>query len=240
MLRYYYVIFISIPLILYYVIKIRMIMRHPNDYSPEYRYGIARNMVRKTMQNARVRTKCFGTENLPQDGGYIMYPNHQGKFDALGIIHSHDAPCSIVMDLKRSKMLLTNEFINVLDGIRLDKDNLREQLKSLRKMADEVKSGRRFIIFPEGGYNHNGNRLQEFLPGAFKAALWSKQPIVPVAVIDSYKVFDFNSLRRITTQIHFLKPLYYEDYKDLSTKEIADCVKMRIQEAIKTIQKNND
>ena len=105
-----------------------------------------------------------------------MYPNHQGKFDALGIIHSHDAPCSIVMDLKRSKTLLTNEFIDVLDGIRLDKDNLREQLKSLR---------------------------------------------------------------RITTRIHFLKPLYYEDYKDLSTKEIADCVKMRIQEAIKTVQKNN-
>ena len=233
MLRYYYAILISIPLIIYYVVKIRLMMRHPDDYSEKYRYGVARNMVKYTMRNARIITKCFGTENLPKEGGYLMYPNHQGKFDALGIVNGHDEPCSIVMDLKRSKMILTNEFIDVLDGIRIDKDNLREQLKSIRKMADEVKNGRRFIIFPEGGYNRNGNNLQEFLPGAFKAAHWSKVPVVPVAVVDSYKAFDFNSLRRVTARIYFLEPIYYEEYTDMSTKELAECVKGRIQEAIK-------
>lgn len=232
MLRFYFVIIVSMPWIIYYVLKIRLMMRHEDKYSEKYRYQIARNMVRITMRNARIKTKCFGLENLPKNGGYIMYPNHQGKFDALGIIHSHDAPCSIVMDLKRSKMVLTNEFIDVLDGIRIDRDNLREQLKSMRAMADRVKAGSKFILFPEGGYNRNGNNLQEFLPGAFKAALWSKMPIVPVAVVDSYKAFDFNSLRKMTAQIHFLKPLYYEEYKDLSTKEIAEQVKNLIRETI--------
>ena len=232
MLRYYYAILISIPLIIYYVIKIRLMMAHPQDYSEKYRYGVARNMVKYTMRNARIVTKYFGTENLPTEGGYLMYPNHQGKFDALGIVNGHEEPCSIVMDLKRSKMILTNEFIDVLGGIRIDKENLREQLKSIRQMAEEVKKGRRFIIFPEGGYHHNGNHLQEFLPGAFKAAHWSKVPIVPVAVVDSYKAFDFNSLRRVTARIYFLKPLYYEEYKDMSTRELAECVKERIRIAI--------
>ena len=232
MLRYYYVILVSLPLIIYYVVKIRLMMKHPDDYSEKYRYGVARNMVKYTMRNARIITKCFGAENLPKEGGYLMYPNHQGKFDALGIVNAHDKPCSIVMDLKRSKMILTNEFIDVLDGIRMDKENLREQLRSIRKMADEVKKGRRFIIFPEGGYDHNGNHLQEFLPGAFKAALWSKMPVVPVAVVDSYKAFDFNSLRRVTARIYFLEPIYYEEYKNMSTKELAECVKGRIQKAI--------
>lgn len=236
MLRFYFVIIVSMPCIIYYVIKIRLMMLDSKKYSEKYRYGVARNMVKITMRNARIKTKCFGLENLPKDGGYIMYPNHQGKFDALGIINHHDEPCSIVMDLKRSKVVLTNEFIDVLDGIRINKENLREQLKSMRSMAERVKTGSKFILFPEGGYNRNGNNLQEFLPGAFKAALWSKQPIVPVAVVDSYKAFDFNSLRTVTAQIHFLKPMYYEEYKDLSTKEIAERVKERIRE---TIEKAN-
>lgn len=232
MLRYYFAIIIAMPAIIYYVIKIRGMMTHPNDFSEGYRYGVARNMVKITMWSSRIKAICKGTENLPEDGGYIMYPNHQGKFDALGIVHFHDKPCSIVMDLKRSKMVLTNEFVDVLDGIRINKDNLREQLKSMRKLAEEVQKGRRFILFPEGGYDHNGNELQEFLPGAFKAALWSRKPIVPVAIIDSYKAFDFNSLRKVTAQIRFLKPVTYEEYKDLSTKEIADLVKNKIREAI--------
>lgn len=232
MIRFYYVIIVSLPLIIYYVFKIRHIMRHEERYSKEYRYGVARNMVRKMMRNARVKTKCFGLENLPKDGGYVMYPNHQGKFDALGIIHVHDEPCSIVMDEERSRMILTNEFIDVLDGIRIDKNDLRKQLTSMRQLADEVKAGRRFILFPEGGYDHNGNHLQEFKPGAFKAAIWARMPIVPVAVVDSYKLFDFNSLKKVTTQVHFLKPLYYEDYKNLNTKEIAERVKQSITKAI--------
>lgn len=234
MLRFYYVIIVSMPCIIYYVIKIRLMMRHADRYSEEYRYGVARNMVRITMHNAHLKAKCFGLENLPKDGGYIMYPNHQGKFDALAIVSHHDKPCSIVMDLKRSKMVLTNEFIDVLDGIRIDRDDLREQLKSMRSLAERVKKGDKFILFPEGGYNRNGNNLQEFLPGAFKAALWSKVPIVPVAVVDSYKAFDFNSLKRVTARIYFLEPISYESYKDLSTKEIAALVKERIRGAIES------
>lgn len=233
MLRFYYVIIVSMPCIIYYVLRIRfVIMKHPEKYSTEYRYAVGRNMVKITMHNARLKAKCFGLENLPKDGGYLMYPNHQGKFDALGIISNHDSPCSIVMDMKRSKMILTNEFIDVLDGIRMDRENLREQLKCIRSLAERVKNGDRFILFPEGGYNRNGNNLQEFLPGAFKAAHWSKVPIVPVAVVDSYKAFDFNSLRRITARIYFLKPIFYEEYKNLSTKETAELVKGRIREAM--------
>lgn len=232
MIRFYYVVIISIPLILFYVLKIRYIMRHEDRFSTEYRYGVARNMVRKMMRNARVKTKCFGLENLPKEGGYVMYPNHQGKFDALGIIHVHDEPCSIVMDEGRAKMILSNEFVDVLNGIRMDKNDLRKQLGSIRRLAEEVKAGRRFILFPEGGYNHNGNYLQDFKPGAFKAAVWARKPIVPVAVVDSYKLFDINSLKRVTTQVHFLKPLYYEDYRNLNTKEIAERVKDSIREAI--------
>ena len=43
---------------------------------------------------------------------------------------------------------------------------MRAQLKTILKIADEVKGGRRYIIFPEGGYDHNKNELQDFLAGS--------------------------------------------------------------------------
>ena len=232
MFRFYYVITVSMPFIIYYVLKIRYMKKHMDRYSTQYRYDVARNMVNITIRNARAKVKCFGLENLPTSGGYIMYPNHQGKFDALGIVHALDEPCSIVMDEEKSRVVLTNEFMEVLDGIRISMTDLRQQLTCMRTLSERVQEGRRYILFAEGGYHFNGNHLQEFKPGAFKAAVWAKCPILPIAIIDSYKLFDFNSLRRVTTQVHFLPPIYYEEYQGMSTKEIAELVKMRIQETI--------
>ena len=62
--------------------------------------------------------------------------------------------------------------------------------------------------------------------------MMAKVPIVPVALVDSYKVFQGFSLRKVTTQVHFLKPLYYDDYKEMSTKEIAAEVRLQIEKKI--------
>jgi 1-acyl-sn-glycerol-3-phosphate acyltransferase len=157
-----------------------------------------------------------------------MFPNHQGKFDTLGIMYSHERPCTVVMDEIRSRMPLADQMVDILDGCRLNKSDMRSQVKSIKTVSDEVKNGKIYIIFPEGGYYHNRNVVQEFLPGAFKAAMMAKAPIVPVAIVDSYRAFGVNILMKITTQVHYLKPLYYEDYKDMKSKEISDYVKLQI------------
>ena len=54
-----------------------------------------------------------------------------------------------------------------------------------------------------------------------------------MAVIDSYKAFDTSSIKKLTVQIHYLKPLYYEDYKGMKTTEIAALVKERIEEIMR-------
>ena len=56
--------------------------------------------------------------------------------------------------------------------------------------------------------------------------------IVPVALVDSFKSFDTNSIKPVTVQVHFLEPMYYEDYKEMKTTEIAELVKNKIQEKI--------
>ena len=61
-------------------------------------------------------------------------------------------------------------------------------------------------------------RCKEFKGGSFKAATKAKCPIVPVALIDSFKPFDTNTISPVTVQVHFLKPCIMKSNKDMKTK----------------------
>jgi 1-acyl-sn-glycerol-3-phosphate acyltransferase len=232
MLRLVFVCTISLPVIAYYLWKAGYIERHDNRYDEKDRYKIARKMVRIMKRVGFIKTNVYGVENLPEGGGYVMYANHQGKYDSLGIISAHENPCTVMIDEKRSHLFLTDQFVTLLKGSRLDKSNMKSQMQTILNVISEVKDGRKYIIFPEGGYYHNRNDVHEFLPGAFKCSIKSKSPIIPVALIDSYKPFELNTIRPVTTQVHFLEPLYYEDYKDLNSIQIAEIVRNRIMDTI--------
>jgi 1-acyl-sn-glycerol-3-phosphate acyltransferase len=226
------VVVVSLPLVVYYICKAHYIERHGERFSEETRYKMARKCIGIMMRNGRIETESFGQELLPKEGGYVMYSNHQGKYDTLGIMSSHPKPCTIVIDAYRSKLPITDTFIDLVQGSRLDKTDMKKQLHMILQIADEVKNGRRYIVFPEGGYDHNKNELQDFMAGSFKCATKAKAPIVPVAIIDSYKPFGVNSLRKVKTQVHFLAPIFYEEYGKMTTAEIAEMVKGRISSTI--------
>lgn len=240
MLRLIYVVLISAPIVFFYVLKSKYVASHINNYSEKYRYSMARHMVSVMKFNGRIHTKVYGIENMPKEGGYVMYPNHQGKYDVLGIIHAHVEPCTFVIDKKRSGIPFAKEFTKLLTASELDKTDMKSQVKTIENVIKQVKNGRKYIIFPEGGYSDNNNTVHDFMPGTFKCSLKSKTPIVPIAIIDSYKVFGVNSLKPVSTQVHFLKPIYYEDYKDLTTKQIASMVKNKIENVVNAYSKEKN
>ena len=114
----------------------------------------------------------------------------------------------------------------------LDREDVRQGLQVIVNVTKDVKNGKIFAIFPEGTRSKDGNNVHEFKGGSFKAATKAKCPIVPVALVDSFKPFDTNSLESVTVQVHFMEPMYYEEYKDMKTTEIAEIVRNRIQEKI--------
>ena len=233
MLRFIYVILLNLFRAPYMIPKMRREADHPEKYSAEERYELARHCIRLMKVTGGIHTKAYGQENLPKEGGYMMYPNHQGKYDALGIVYTHRKPCSIVMDKAKSNTILVKEFIDLLEGKRLDKKDVRQALTIINEVSEDVKNGKCYILFPEGGYDFNNrNHVCDFKAGSFKIALKTKAPIIPVALIDSYKAFDTGSIKKLTVQVHFLKPMYYEEYKDMKTNEIAEIVKERIQNKI--------
>lgn len=233
MIRFFYVIFVNLYRIPYMVSKMRHQANHPEKYSEVKRYNLARRAFTMVRRSGHVRTKAYGEENLPKEGGYVMFSNHQGKYDVLGIMLSHKEPCSFVMDKNKSNTIIVSEIVDLVQGKRLDKNDVRQALTIINEVAQEVRVGRKYIFFPEGGYEFNNkNVMGTFRPGSFKCAVKAKAPIVPVAIIDSYKVFNSFTIGRVTTQVHFLKPFYYEEYKGLKTTEIAELVKERIGEVL--------
>ena len=185
-----------------------------------------------------VETLGFGLENLPKEGGYMMYPNHEGKWDLYGIIAAHRQPLSFVMDIRKSNAIFIRQIVNILGGKRLDKQNDRQAMTIINEVAKEVAAGKKFILFPEGDFTkEKKNSLHEFKAGCFKASLKSKTPIIPVALIDSYKPYNSMEFGPVTTGVHFLKPIPYEEYKDMNTREIAELVKSRIAEKIEEVLK---
>ena len=115
----------------------------------------------------------------------------------------------------------------------LDREDVRQSMKVIQQVSQDVAAGRNFLIFPEGTRSRMGNQLLPFKGGTFKSAVRAKCPIVPCALIDSYKPFDEKSIAPVTVKLIYLPPICYEEYKQMKTPEIADLVKMRIEEAIR-------
>ena len=236
MLRLIYVIIMRIGSIVYFIPKMRKYARHPEKYTDEDCHELAGVMIGKVAQTARITTEVYGRENLPAEGGFVLYSNHQSKFDAIGIMRALPRPCRVLMDMKRSKMLLANEYVDLVKGKRLDKDNIRQQVVCFREISEEVSAGKSYLIFPEGGYvKGQTNRMGVFYSGCFRAAVRAKAPVVPVALVDFYQTFGRNSLKKVSCRVYFLPAITYEEYQHMTTAELAERVQADIAQKIKEV-----
>lgn len=236
MIRFVYVIMVCFFLILYYIPKMIYYTEHPEKYTERECYKLAVRLIERMKKRGRISTDVFGEENLPKDKGYVMFSNHQGKYDALGIISVHKQPCTVVMEEEKSNVILTKQFIDLIHGKRLNRKDLRQQIRTFDEISNEVKVGRKYIIFPEAGYDNNKNHLQDFYAGCFRVALKAKCPVVPTVIFDSYKPFGVNSLKKVKTQVHFLEAIPYQEFEGMNTQQLRDLVVQKIEKKLNLIE----
>ena len=208
---------------------------HVDKYTEEEHYRMLQFITHRANKGGNVTIDAHGLENIPKENGFMFFPNHQGLFDVLAIIQVCPVPFSVVAKKELSDVPFLKQVFACMKAFSMDREDIKQSMQVILKVIKEVKQGRNYLIFAEGTRSKDGNHPQEFKSGSFKAATKSQCPIVPVALIDSYKAFDTGSIKKLTVQVHFLKPMYYEEYKDMKTTEIAAEVKRRIEE---TIQKN--
>ena len=220
----------------YYIFRIWRLGKR-KDYDLEKSFAFIKKATKAANRAGRVTIESYGLENIPKENGFIFFPNHQGMFDVLVFLESCPVPFAFVIKKEASNIILLKQVISALRSIVIDREDIRQSLEVINKMAEEVQKGRNFLIFPEGTRSKMGNRLLPFKGGTFKSAVKARCPIVPCALIDSFKPFDENSISPVTVKLMYLQPIYYEEYASLKTPEIAGMVKSRIETAIEEYEK---
>ena len=205
-------------------------------YSEEERYRVLSNIVKKVNRAGNVKIISDGEENLPKENGYVLFPNHQGLFDALVLLETNKQPITFVMKKEIENQWFIKKIIKLLQAQIIDRDDIRQSMGVINTMTKEVKEGRNYVIFAEGTRSRKGNELLDFKGGSFKSAVNAKCPIIPVAIMDSYKVFDSKSIKNAIVRMAYLKPIYPEEYNKMKTTEIACIVKERIGEYIRSTE----
>lgn len=204
----------------------------PKNRDYQKAYELIRQRAKKVIKVANVDLDIRGVENIPEEDGFIFYPNHQGLFDVPVFLASSTKRFAFVIKKESSNIILLKQVVESLGSLPMDRQDIKQSMGVIKEVARRVQGGDNFLIFPEGTRSRNGNKLIDFKAGSFKAAVNAKCPIVPCALIDSFKPFDEKGLQRKKVALIYLQPISYEEYKDMRSYEIAELVKKNIENAI--------
>lgn len=216
----------------YMYLKLCWYAAHTDSIPYDKQWALIEKINDMACRGGNVEIQAYGVENIPKEGGFMFFPNHQGMFDVLAIIKTCPRYFSVVVKRELENIFFLNKIFPIMGYYAIDRDDVRQSMKVIQNVSKDVAGGKAFLIFAEGTRSRDGNHIGEFKGGSFKSAQKAKCPIVPVAVIDSYKVMDTHSLEKVIVQIHYLEPLFYEEYKMMKTPEIAEIVESRIKKTI--------
>lgn len=163
-----------------------------------------------------------GQENIP-DSAVLFVGNHQSYLDILTTYVSIPGGVGYVSKVEMDRFPLFNLWMRGINCLFLDRENIREGVKTIKKGVEELKAGYSIFIFPEGTRNQ-GDRLLEFKAGSTKMAERANVPIVPVAISGTADRFENNphfSVKPGNVHITFGEPIIVseldkEDKKFLS------------------------
>ncbi|MDO5152618.1 MAG: lysophospholipid acyltransferase family protein [Eubacteriales bacterium] len=213
-------------------IKLCRYAKHTEEYPEEEKYRHIQYILEHAIKGGNIELQVSGQENIPRENGFMLYSNHQGMFDILAIAATCDAPIGVVLKKELYNIPFLHQIAICTKSFAMDREDVRQSLTVIQNVTQEVKSGRNYLIFPEGTRSRLGNTMVDFHSGSFRCATKSHCPIIPIALIDCFKVLDQKGSKPVTVQIHYLKPILYEEYKDMNTTGLAALVRGRIEEKI--------
>ena len=213
-------------------IKLCRYAKHPERYPEEERWRHVQKIMGWVISTGNIDLQVTGKENIPQEGSFMLYANHQGMFDVVALAATCDRPLGAVYKKELKNVPVLKQILESTLSFDMNREDVRQSLTVIQNVVKEVQSGRNYLIFPEGTRSKNGNVMGQFHGGSFRAASKAKCPIVPVAFIDSFKVLDQKGSAPVTVKMYYLKPIPYEEYADAKTVELAALVKERIAQAI--------
>ena len=206
--------------------------KNPDNYPEIERWRHIQKIMKAAIKAGNVELIVTGKENIPDKDGLLLVANHQGLFDVVGLVTAWDRILCCVYKHELKDLPLIKQIAASTKSYAMDRDDVRQSLTVIQGCTEQLKNGRNVLIFPEGTRSKNGNVMGDWHGGSFKCAVKAKADILPFCVIDTHKVLDQKGSKPISCQLHYLKPIPYEEYAGMKTTEIAAMVKERIQACI--------
>ncbi len=191
------------------------------------KYECAVNLMKTFNHFAHIEPITTGEENIG-DEVTLYVVNHQGKYDSIGILSAlENHPFSFVVGKEFFNYPYSKDILNLLEAIPEGND-------SSQQIIEKLNNGRSIAVFIQSGLVE-ANTLKYFKTSVLDLAFISKIKITPVLLYDSYLVYHKDKKEISNPQIHFLKPLEFEEYKDLSKAELGRLIRSEMQEKMKTL-----
>lgn len=183
-----------------------------------------------------VKVDVIGLERVPRDQASLFIFNHRSYFDILIGYSTVPVPAAYVAKKEMEHTPVVARWMRYMHCLFLDRENLKEGMKTILEGVKLLKKGHSVFIAPEGTRNHQKEMLP-FKEGSFVMAEKAKVPIVPVAMNNNDEILENHSpwIHKTHVVIEYCEPIYVADL----TKEEKKAISANVREIIaKTLEKN--
>lgn len=170
----------------------------------------------------------------------VYVGNHLSFFDVVICIVTMPRPMAFISKIENKKMPLVSWWMYALGCVFIDRSDLRQQVKELKKAQDRLTQGLSYTLFPEGTRSKDGS-LQEFKPGAFKVATKAGVDIQPFGIDGTSGIMKSGSIivYPVTVTMNFGEVIRWNETMNDHTVELASDVKERVRTLVKEISGND-
>lgn len=168
--------------------------------------------------------------DLVPEGPVLFVANHQSYYDIPVFMAEVPYPAPFIAKVELEKIPMLSFWMKKMGCLFMDRSNMRQSLKIILEGIEKLKDGTSMVIFPEGTRS-KGGEIGDFKPGSLKLAVKAGVPIVPVTLVNTYKVYEEeNRIKTANVSMIYHEPI---DTASLTREEINNLHKT-VREIIKS------
>lgn len=229
-MKYLRILFVALPYLIYcYFAWILRYSWHKDRYPIEKRFKKVQKLIRIVTDSIGCNVICNDLSPLYNNPDkFLLVSNHQSFYDGVILIYIAKRPIAFVAKKEVKKFPIIGRIFGIIDGVFLDREDLKSQVKILMQVQDSLKNNKiDWCIFPEGTRIKNlDDILLPYHHGTFKIALKSQSNIAVFSMYGNVRALKFHKILRskLPIQISFDRLFSYDEIKELKTIEIANKV----------------
>ena len=151
------------------------------DSQGRWQHACARTWSWLILKTSGIRVRVEGLEHVNPGQTTIYCVNHQSAMDIPVLFASLPVQFRFVAKRSLFHLPFMGWHLRRSGHIPVDRDRPQQAMKSMKKVAKEIREGKSVLLFHEGHRSRNG-QLLPFKAGSFYIAILSGVPIVPITV----------------------------------------------------------